>query len=377
MMKKTQFTQTALAILVASTLTACGGGSDGNNANKTPTSSVKPSTEKPSTEKPGNEKPGNEKPGNEKPGNEKPGNEKPGNEKPGNEKPGNEKPGNEKPSDEKPSDEKPNTRAPKIGDLVFTGIKKYQTEEVKEKLKKIFKIDPSKSAEWDNQNASYFDNDKKEFNVYYNNLIYSHIASVDRAMPKNKKETGETFDTNQAFLVYSGDKTSKEQMQTKTGSATYLGHAFFLVSAGSGKFAQPVNTGEPMAEAKLEVNFGNKKITGDLIHYSSNDAKKINNEYNVAKLDGTIKSDGSFSGDAKLTKWKDSDRDVDGKFEGSFMGPKAQELAGAAEFSKYYRAVFNASKDADRARYKIVGGYPKLNSSKIDCNPEVVDTCDL
>lgn len=167
-----------------------------------------------------------------------------------------------------------------------------------------------------------------KFGMYYEDPLKEEEKNKEKETDKDKeKQTTTSINTYYQFLL--GHRTAKDDIP-KQGSAKYLGSWFGYLSDGSTSYSTSGDEKRNKnAVAEFNVNFADKKLTGEL--------KRHDNENTVFSINATFK-DGknNFTGTATA-----KDLVIDGKntqdtsrvnftatVNGAFYGPKASELGG-------------------------------------------------
>ncbi len=143
---------------------------------------------------------------------------------------------------------------------------------------------------------------------------------------KDKKNTSQTGQYHQFLL---GLRTPSSEIPA-TGNVKYLGSWFGYISDGSTSYSPSGDKKrDNNALAEFNVDFGNKKLTGEL--------KRANTGKTVFRINANFQNGNAFEGTATATNFViDGNNSQTGntpinittKVNGAFYGPKASELGG-------------------------------------------------
>ncbi|MCK9061355.1 transferrin-binding protein-like solute binding protein [Haemophilus influenzae] len=160
--------------------------------------------------------------------------------------------------------------------------------------------------------------------------MYYEAPPKEEEKDKEKKEkqtTTTSINTYYQFLL--GHRTPKDDIP-KEGSAKYLGSWFGYLSDGSTSYSTSGDKERSKnAVAEFDVNFAEKKLTGELKrHDNGNTVFKINAELNGSNdFTGTATAT-NFVIDGNNSQTSNAKINITTKVNGAFYGPKASELGG-------------------------------------------------
>ncbi|PRI65549.1 Transferrin-binding protein 2 precursor [Haemophilus influenzae] len=167
-----------------------------------------------------------------------------------------------------------------------------------------------------------------KFGMYYEDPLKEEEKNKEKETDKDKeKQTTTSINTYYQFLL--GHRTAKDDIP-KQGSAKYLGSWFGYLSDGSTSYSTSGDEKRNKnAVAEFNVNFADKKLTGEL--------KRHDNENTVFSINATFK-DGKndFTGTATANDVAIDPQSTQGTSKvnftatvnGAFYGPNASELGG-------------------------------------------------
>lgn len=166
-----------------------------------------------------------------------------------------------------------------------------------------------------------------KFGMYYEDKSTTEEKDKEKQTTKDKeKQTVATTNTYYQFLL--GLRTPSSQIP-KEGSAKYHGNWFGYISDGKTSYSA---TGDKQqnnnAPAEFTVDFGNKKLTGEL--------KRAGTQNTVFSIEATFKNDNAFEGTARANNVVIDSQNTQGTstvnftttVNGAFYGPNATELGG-------------------------------------------------
>ncbi|HHF6585387.1 TPA: transferrin-binding protein-like solute binding protein [Haemophilus influenzae] len=166
-----------------------------------------------------------------------------------------------------------------------------------------------------------------KFGMYYEDKSTTEEKDKEKQTTKDKeKQTVTTTNTYYQFLL--GLRTPSSQIP-KEGSAKYHGNWFGYISDGKTSYSA---TGDKQqnnnAPAEFTVDFGNKKLTGEL--------KRAGTQNTVFSIEATFKNGNAFEGTARANNVVIDSQNTQGTstvnftttVNGAFYGPNATELGG-------------------------------------------------
>ncbi|WP_112089671.1 transferrin-binding protein-like solute binding protein [Haemophilus influenzae] len=166
-----------------------------------------------------------------------------------------------------------------------------------------------------------------KFGMYYEDKSTTEEKDKEKQTTKDKeKQTVATTNTYYQFLL--GHRTPSSQIP-KEGSAKYHGNWFGYISDGKTSYSA---TGDKQqnnnAPAEFTVDFGNKKLTGEL--------KRAGTQNTVFSIEATFKNGNAFEGTARANNvvidsqntQATSKVNFTATVNGAFYGPNATELGG-------------------------------------------------
>lgn len=166
-----------------------------------------------------------------------------------------------------------------------------------------------------------------KFGMYYEDKSTTEEKDKEKQTTKDKeKQTVATTNTYYQFLL--GLRTPSSQIP-KEGSAKYHGNWFGYISDGKTSYSA---TGDKQqnnnAPAEFTVDFGNKKLTGEL--------KRAGTQNTVFSIEATFKNGNAFEGTARANNVVIDSQNTQGTstvnftttVNGAFYGPNATELGG-------------------------------------------------
>lgn len=164
-----------------------------------------------------------------------------------------------------------------------------------------------------------------KFGMYYEDPLKKEEEEKEKDKDK-EKQTTTSIKTYYQFLL--GLRTPSSQIP-KEGSAKYHGNWFGYISDGKTSYSA---TGDKQqnnnAPAEFTVDFGNKKLTGEL--------KRAGTQNTVFSIEATFKNGNAFEGTARANNVVIDSQNTQGTstvnftttVNGAFYGPNATELGG-------------------------------------------------
>lgn len=201
-----------------------------------------------------------------------------------------------------------------------------------------------------------------------NNLSYVKFGMYyeDKSTTEEKdkeKQTAATTNTYYQFLL--GHRTVSSEIP-KMGNVKYHGSWFGYISDGSTSYSTSGDIQRyKNAVAEFNVDFGNKKLTGEL--------KRADTQNIVFSIEATFNGGNSFKGTASAKDLVIDDKNTQTntkvnfttEVNGAFYGPKASELGGYFTYNGKNTATTNAgnsptatasSPNSEKARAAVVFG---------------------
>ncbi|HHF4046449.1 TPA: transferrin-binding protein-like solute binding protein [Haemophilus influenzae] len=195
--------------------------------------------------------------------------------------------------------------------------------------------------------------------------MYYEAPPKEEEKDKEKKEkqtTTTSINTYYQFLL--GHRTPKDDIP-KEGSAKYLGSWFGYLSDGSTSYSTSGDKERSKnAVAEFDVNFAEKKLTGELKrHDNGNTVFKINAELNGSNdFTGTATAT-NFVIDGNNSQTSNAKINITTKVNGAFYGPKASELGGYFTYNGNPTAANSSAvpspPNSENARAAVVFGAKK------------------
>ncbi|HHF3849290.1 TPA: transferrin-binding protein-like solute binding protein [Haemophilus influenzae] len=195
--------------------------------------------------------------------------------------------------------------------------------------------------------------------------MYYEAPPKEEEKDKEKKEkqtTTTSINTYYQFLL--GHRTPKDDIP-KQGSAKYLGSWFGYLSDGSTSYSTSGDKERSKnAVAEFDVNFAEKKLTGELKrHDNGNTVFKINAELNGSNdFTGTATAT-NFVIDGNNSQTSNAKINITTKVNGAFYGPKASELGGYFTYNGNPTAANSSAvpspPNSENARAAVVFGAKK------------------
>ncbi|HHF7194814.1 TPA: transferrin-binding protein-like solute binding protein [Haemophilus influenzae] len=187
---------------------------------------------------------------------------------------------------------------------------------------------------------------------------------------KDKQTTTTSINTYYQFLL--GLRTPSSQIP-KEGSAKYHGNWFGYISDGKTSYSA---TGDKQqnnnAPAEFTVDFGNKKLTGEL--------KRAGTQNTVFSIEATFKNGNAFEGTARANNVVIDSQNTQGTstvnftttVNGAFYGPNATELGGYFTYngnstpknSESSSAVSSSSNSANARAAVVFGAKKQVEKTK-------------
>lgn len=202
-----------------------------------------------------------------------------------------------------------------------------------------------------------------KFGMYYE-VPLEEEKDKEKDKEKNKeknkeKQTAATTNTYYQFLL--GHRTPKDDIP-KTGSAQYRGSWFGYLGDGSTSYSA---TGDKNALAEFNVDFADKKLTGEL--------KRHDTKNTVFSIEAKFQNGNTFKGTATATNFvidgnnsQNGNTQINIKTEvnGAFYGPNATELGGYFTYNGNNPTDKNSptassSSNSEKARAAVVFGAKK------------------
>lgn len=202
-----------------------------------------------------------------------------------------------------------------------------------------------------------------KFGMYYE-VPLEEEKDKEKDKEKNKeknkeKQTAATTNTYYQFLL--GHRTPKDDIP-KTGSAQYRGSWFGYLGDGSTSYSA---TGDKNALAEFNVDFADKKLTGEL--------KRHDTKNTVFSIEAKFQNGNAFKGTATATNFvidgnnsQNGNTQINIKTEvnGAFYGPNATELGGYFTYNGNNPTDKNSptassSSNSEKARAAVVFGAKK------------------
>ena len=210
-----------------------------------------------------------------------------------------------------------------------------------------------------------------KFGMYYEDPLKEKEKEKEKETETEKdkdKQTAATTNTYYQFLL--GQRTVSSEIPA-TGNVKYHGSWFGYLSDGTTSYSTSGNEQrDKNALAEFNVDFGNKKLTGEL--------KRHDNQNTVFNIKATFKNnDNAFEGtahannvaiDSQNTQANTSRVNFTATVKGAFYGPHATELGGYFTYNGKDTATTNAgnsptatasSPNSENARAAVVFGAKK------------------
>lgn len=179
---------------------------------------------------------------------------------------------------------------------------------------------------------------------------------------KDENNKNETEQYHQFLL---GHRTASSKIPTM-GNVKYLGSWFGYISDGTTSYSPSGDKKrENNALAEFDVDFANKKLTGEL--------KRANTGNTVFSINATFQSGKSdFTGTATATNFvidgnnsqtSNAKINITTKVNGAFYGPDASELGGYFTYNGK-NPTDNSSSNSEKARAAVVFGAKKQQVEK-------------
>lgn len=166
-----------------------------------------------------------------------------------------------------------------------------------------------------------------KFGMYYEDPLKKEEENEKDKEKHKEKQATTSINTYYQFLL--GHRTPKDDIP-KQGSAKYLGSWFGYISDGTTSYSPSGDKKrENNAVAEFNVDFGQKKLTGEL--------KRHDNGNTVFSIQANFNSGNDFTGtatannvaiDSQNTQANTSRVNFTATVKGAFYGPKATELGG-------------------------------------------------
>ncbi len=203
-----------------------------------------------------------------------------------------------------------------------------------------------------------------KFGMYYEDPLKKEEEKNKEKQEDKEKQATTSIKTYYQFLL--GLRTPSSQIP-KEGSAKYHGNWFGYISDGKTSYSA---TGDKQqnnnAPAEFTVDFGNKKLTGEL--------KRAGTQNTVFSIEATFKNGNAFEGTARANNVVIDSQNTQGTstvnftttVNGAFYGPNATELGGYFTYngnstpknSESSPAV-SSSSNSEKARAAVVFGAKK------------------
>lgn len=200
--------------------------------------------------------------------------------------------------------------------------------------------------------------------MYYEDPLKKEEEKNKEKQEDKEKQATTSIKTYYQFLL--GLRTPSSQIP-KEGSAKYHGNWFGYISDGKTSYSA---TGDKQqnnnAPAEFTVDFGNKKLTGEL--------KRAGTQNTVFSIEATFKNGNAFEGTARANNVVIDSQNTQGTstvnftttVNGAFYGPNATELGGYFTYngnstpknSESSPAV-SSSSNSEKARAAVVFGAKK------------------
>lgn len=167
-----------------------------------------------------------------------------------------------------------------------------------------------------------------KFGMYYE--VPPKEEEKDKEKKEKEKEKQATNLSNTYYQFLLGLRTPNAEIP-KEGSAQYRGNWFGYISDGETSYSATGNKQQNNnAPAEFTVDFGNKKLTGELKrHDNGNTVFKITADLQSGKNDFTGTATATnFVIDGNNSQTKSTPINITTKVNGAFYGPKASELGG-------------------------------------------------
>lgn len=196
-----------------------------------------------------------------------------------------------------------------------------------------------------------------KFGMYYEVPLNTE---KDKDKDKEKeKQTAATTNTYYQFLL--GHRTVSSEIPA-TGNVKYHGSWFGYIGDGTTSYSA---TGDKNALAEFDVNFADKKLTGEL--------KRHDNQNTVFKIDATFNGGNSFKGtatakdlviDGENSQTQNAKINITTDVNGAFYGPNATELGGYFTYNgkdtitknSESSSTVSSSSNSEKARAAVVFG---------------------
>lgn len=168
-----------------------------------------------------------------------------------------------------------------------------------------------------------------KFGMYYEDPLKEEEKEKEKEKDKEKKEkekqtTTTSIETYYQFLL--GHRTAKADIPA-TGNVKYRGNWFGYIGDDTTSYS---TTGDKNTLAEFDVNFADKKLTGELKrHDNGNTVFKITADLQSGKNDFTGTATATnFVIDGNNSQTGNTQINIKTEVNGAFYGPKATELGG-------------------------------------------------
>ncbi|HHF5715038.1 TPA: transferrin-binding protein-like solute binding protein [Haemophilus influenzae] len=187
-------------------------------------------------------------------------------------------------------------------------------------------------------------------------------------LEEKEKDKKTTTTTNTYYQFLLGHRTPKDDIP-KTGSAKYHGSWFGYISDGTTSYSPSGDKERKKnAVAEFDVNFDNKKLTGEL--------KRHDNGNTVFNIEATFPNGNAFTGKATANDVAIDSKNTQGTSKvnftatvnGAFYGPHATELGGYFTYNGNSTAANSSAvsspSNSEKARAAVVFGAKKQQVEK-------------
>lgn len=206
-----------------------------------------------------------------------------------------------------------------------------------------------------------------KFGMYYEDKSTTEEKGKEKQTTKDKeKQTTTAIETYYQFLL--GLRTPKAEIPTM-GNVKYLGSWFGYLSDGETSYSATGNKQqEKNAVAEFDVNFAEKKLTGEL--------KRHDNGNTVFNIEATFPNGNAFTGKATANDVAIDSKNTQGTSKvnftatvnGAFYGPHATELGGYFTYNGNSTAANSSAvsspSNSEKARAAVVFGAKKQQVEK-------------
>ncbi|WP_112071499.1 transferrin-binding protein-like solute binding protein [Haemophilus influenzae] len=189
--------------------------------------------------------------------------------------------------------------------------------------------------------------------------MYYEVPLNTEKDKEKEKQTAATTNTYYQFLL--GHRTVSSEIPA-TGNVKYHGSWFGYIGDGTTSYSA---TGDKNALAEFDVNFADKKLTGEL--------KRHDNQNTVFKIDATFNGGNSFKGtatakdlviDGENSQTQNAKINITTDVNGAFYGPNATELGGYFTYNgkdtitknSESSSTVSSSSNSEKARAAVVFG---------------------